>query len=107
MTDSLDGKWRSWTAAEKVMSALLLVFATVVLVFAFVDPSVRGVAGAFKVGGMLAFLVGSALSPSMFFMPFNALRTPPRPALMGLFGFLVLSGMGSLIDLVHPLLVGH
>jgi hypothetical protein len=102
MTDPLDGKWRSWTAAEKAVSALHLVFATAVLVSAFVDPPVRSVAGVFKVGGVLAFLFGSALSPSMFFMPFRALRTPPRPALMGLFGFLILGGIGSLIDLVRP-----
>jgi hypothetical protein len=55
MTDLLNGKWRSWTAAAKAVLALLLAFATVVLVSAFVDPSVRSVAGAFKVGESLRF----------------------------------------------------
>ena len=62
--------------------------------FAYFDPLVHSVAGLLNPLA-LSVLAGFALSPSMFFEPLSSLKAVPKPAMRGLFCFLMFAGVGS------------
>jgi len=86
---------RAWSVRERAPSLFWCSVALALIPFAYFDPSVHSVAGLLKAIGVVCVLVGFALSPSMFFEPLSSLKTVPKPAMRGLFCFLMFAGVGS------------
>lgn len=86
------------------MSLFWFTFAAALLPLAYYDSSVHSVAGLLKAAGVLCFMVGSALSPSMFFESLGTLTNLPKPATRGMVCFIALMGAGSAVELVSSVM---
>jgi hypothetical protein len=92
--------WRDWSLREKAVSLFWFCFAAALVPLAYHDPSVHSVAGLLQMAGVLSFLVGAGLGPSMFFQSLSTLKAVPKPTMYGMACFTAFTGAGAAVELV-------